>query len=218
MGKRLDQREIANEMRRAAQLAREHGHPEIADGNEQIAEYIEGLESGLAAERALSARRTKLADSWCDEAARRDARIEELEEGIEAALKACPYAIRVREGGGPENLAASLAVTFSKMQHRIAELEATTIGNIQDFASDMQAQDREVIAALEKHIVELEKHIVELETERNAREAQLAEMRLAIANAANGTDSAHRRIARILSMLDEFAIPTDPPEAEEDDA
>lgn len=34
---------------------------------------------------------------------------------LEAALDACPKAIRVREGGGPENLAASVAVTLASL-------------------------------------------------------------------------------------------------------
>lgn len=41
---------------------REAGQVEIADGNERLADYIEALECGLSAERALSARRTKQRD------------------------------------------------------------------------------------------------------------------------------------------------------------
>lgn len=55
---KLDQAQIANEMRRTASVLRDAGQGEIADCNEQIAEYIEGLECGLAAERKLSIRRT----------------------------------------------------------------------------------------------------------------------------------------------------------------
>lgn len=55
---KLDQTQIANEMRRTARVFRDVGQDEIADGNEQIAEYIEGLECGLAAERKLSILRT----------------------------------------------------------------------------------------------------------------------------------------------------------------
>jgi len=43
-------------------------------------------------------------------------RIDKFESEIMAALEvAGKYAVRVREGGGPENLAASLAVTVAKM-------------------------------------------------------------------------------------------------------
>lgn len=37
-------------------------------------------------------------------------------------LDNCPYTIRVREGGGPEDLIASLVVTFMKMEHKLKEL------------------------------------------------------------------------------------------------
>lgn len=57
------QDKMAHQMRKAAALAREHGHEEIAQGNEAIAEYIEGLECGLAAERKLSKRRTEQRDA-----------------------------------------------------------------------------------------------------------------------------------------------------------
>lgn len=36
-------------------------------------------------------------------------------------LENCPYSIRVREGGGPENLLSSLVVTFQGMQHKLKE-------------------------------------------------------------------------------------------------
>ena len=53
------QSDMAEEMRRSARVIREAGgHDDIADGNDAIAEYIEGLECGLAAERKLSQRRT----------------------------------------------------------------------------------------------------------------------------------------------------------------
>lgn len=55
----FDQNDVANEMRRAAAVARDNGFYEIADGNEKIAEYIEGLECAIAAERKLSARRAE---------------------------------------------------------------------------------------------------------------------------------------------------------------
>lgn len=43
------------------------------------------------------------------------------EQNVEALLEQCPYARRVREGGGPENLIQSLALTFIIMQERLAE-------------------------------------------------------------------------------------------------
>jgi hypothetical protein len=43
------------------------------------------------------------------------------EKNVEALLEQCPYARRVREGGGPENLIQSLALTFIIMQERLAE-------------------------------------------------------------------------------------------------
>jgi len=70
------QENMADEMRRAAALAREHGHEEIAQGNEAIAEYIEGLECGLAAERKLSAIRTKQRDDALAHADERAAQAE----------------------------------------------------------------------------------------------------------------------------------------------
>lgn len=45
------------------------------------------------------------------------ARVAELEAGIEAALAIIPGAVRVREGGAHEDLLASLAVTASKLNH-----------------------------------------------------------------------------------------------------
>lgn len=72
------QYEMADQMRKAAALAREAGHEEIAQGNEAIAEYIEGLECGLAAERKLSIRRTEQRDAAL-------ARVEELEAEIRGA-------------------------------------------------------------------------------------------------------------------------------------
>ncbi len=40
-------------------------------------------------------------------------------ENAEYLLKHCPFTIRVREGGGPENLLSSLVVTFQGMQRRL---------------------------------------------------------------------------------------------------
>lgn len=36
-------------------------------------------------------------------------------------LEKCPYTIRVREGGGPEDLIASLVVTFKNMEYKLKE-------------------------------------------------------------------------------------------------
>lgn len=42
-------------------------------------------------------------------------------ENVEYLLKNCPYTIRVREGGGPEDLLSSLVVTFQHMQHLLQQ-------------------------------------------------------------------------------------------------
>lgn len=44
------------------------------------------------------------------------------EENVEYLLSRCKYTIRVREGGGQENLISSLIVTFMKMEIVIAKL------------------------------------------------------------------------------------------------
>lgn len=49
---KIDTKQIASEMRRTARVMREAGHPEIADGNDQIADYIDRLERELAEARA----------------------------------------------------------------------------------------------------------------------------------------------------------------------
>lgn len=41
----------------------------------------------------------------------------------EYLLANCPHTIRVREGGGPENLLSSLALTFLAMQHKLKDYE-----------------------------------------------------------------------------------------------
>lgn len=41
------------------------------------------------------------------------------EDNARYLLEHCPFAIRVREGGGPEDLLSSLVVTFQGMQHQI---------------------------------------------------------------------------------------------------
>jgi hypothetical protein len=45
-----------------------------------------------------------------------------LKTELEDALDCCPVAIRVREGGGPENLAASVAVSLAKFYHADEEV------------------------------------------------------------------------------------------------
>lgn len=44
-------------------------------------------------------------------------------ENVEYLLKNCPYTVHMHEGGGPENLVLSLIVTFTKMQHRLKEID-----------------------------------------------------------------------------------------------
>ena len=46
------------------------------------------------------------------------ARVKDLEEGIKSALSLIPGAIRVHEGGGPEDLLASLAVTAATLNRK----------------------------------------------------------------------------------------------------
>jgi hypothetical protein len=50
-------------------------------------------------------------------AAKAEGELADLRTELEAALDYCPVAIRVREGGGPENLAASVAVSLAKFYH-----------------------------------------------------------------------------------------------------
>lgn len=45
------------------------------------------------------------------------------EENVEYLLSRCPYTVRVREGGGPENMIDSLICTFMKMEMEIAKLK-----------------------------------------------------------------------------------------------
>lgn len=54
-----------------------------------------------------------------EELARLALRALEHEENIEYLLNSTPGAIRVCEGGGPEDLAHSLAVTFIKLRDRL---------------------------------------------------------------------------------------------------
>jgi hypothetical protein len=66
----------------------------------------------------------KDAREWLESAARRLLERPEggtLEENVRALLDGCPYTVRSREGGGPESLAASLAITFLGMQRDVTE-------------------------------------------------------------------------------------------------
>ena len=42
-------------------------------------------------------------------------------ENAKSLLERCPFAVQVREGGGPEELLASLVVTFQGMQDRLTQ-------------------------------------------------------------------------------------------------
>jgi hypothetical protein len=44
-------------------------------------------------------------------------------DNVEMLLSGCPYTIRAREGGGPENLILSLVLTFSAMQKKLLEVK-----------------------------------------------------------------------------------------------
>jgi hypothetical protein len=48
-----------------------------------------------------------------------------LEENVRVLLDRCPHTVRSREGGGLEDLTASLVITFIKMQNALAERVAT---------------------------------------------------------------------------------------------
>ncbi len=52
------------------------------------------------------------------------AQLEQLNKEIVCVLDLCPGAVRVREGGGPENIAASLAVTVAGLRNDIQRLSA----------------------------------------------------------------------------------------------
>lgn len=50
---------------------------------------------------------------------------------IERELSVMPDAIRAREGGGPENFAMSIALTFESLRHRAEKAESTyTLGPV----------------------------------------------------------------------------------------
>jgi len=51
----------------------------------------------------------------------------------EYLLNNCPYTIRMREGGGPENVLSSLVVTFLGMQHRVKEYDAYVQRRLKEF-------------------------------------------------------------------------------------
>lgn len=55
------------------------------------------------------------ADYWREEKDKAQASADYLAKGITEVLEALPGAVRVREGGGPEDLAASLAVSVAKV-------------------------------------------------------------------------------------------------------
>ena len=55
----------------------------------------------------------------------------------EVLLKNCPHTIRVREGGGPEDLLSSLTLTFQKMEHQLFERLPPVVGGsvLKDFVA-----------------------------------------------------------------------------------
>lgn len=73
-----------------------------------------------------------------------------LEEEIKAALDSYPKAIRVREGGGPENLAASLTVTFARVKDKATKARAAlrTDGTSDNAARFMMRRACDILANL----------------------------------------------------------------------
>lgn len=53
------------------------------------------------------------------------------EENVEALLARCPHTIRSREGGGPEDLIASLVLTFTVMQQLLASAQPPSTQPVQ---------------------------------------------------------------------------------------
>lgn len=85
------------------------------------------LRAQLAEEQAASAACQHLYDEqtegWQRALADASKRIAEWNANVEAMLKDCPFAVRMCEGNGPEELVGSLAITWVKALKRIAELE-----------------------------------------------------------------------------------------------
>lgn len=107
------------------------GNPPYEPGGPDIVERVASLRAQVAeltAERKLNG---LLCDSALDQRdierstiAAQAKRIAEWNSNVEAMLKDCPFAVRMCEGNGPENLVGSLAITWVKAMRRIAELEA----------------------------------------------------------------------------------------------
>lgn len=61
-----------------------------------------------------------------------------LETNVRTLLDRCPYTVRSREGGGEEDLTASLCITFIGMQNNLAAM-ATPAKTVQQPMSDEEA-------------------------------------------------------------------------------
>lgn len=73
----------------------------------------------IASEKSIEL--TEHAISVLEEAAKRLAEPigETMEDNVRILLDRCPYTVRSREGGGPEDLIGSLCITFIGMQSRL---------------------------------------------------------------------------------------------------